>query len=869
MSFRTECIKYNIISNNFTIFHNFTHGLYLWEIYVNLEYYEETDQVILSFLGFDDNANNFFKIYYCDVEGNCLDKTFSSFGDINLGDIYTRINLVIPLDKLSYHIFFYSSNTDEYLFDLDIKFELKCKNYFNYKKTWCLKNLPEGYFCNSSEDKTIDLCHENCLTRNSTPIEDNNNCLTCKETNKYFDLGNCRKNCTNGYFLHEEQKLICKCTNNIGCYFCEKNNKCFSCNTEEGFYQKIDEEKIDEFVNCYKDPEGYFLLNNKYYPCFSGCKNSSLQLNENDNKCIECKEGYEFKTDFEDDKNCYQKCEFNYYFDENKIYHCTANASCPSEYSKYIPEQKKCVQNDDIEIDSSSELNLISYIMNNNTEYNISGYLKNECEISTSIGDIIDKIRNSFIRNEIDDLMKDIKHNRSITKFLNASNLQFIYLDKQFENNINTNVSIIDLGKCENILKILYNIGNNSLLLYKIDTKIKGYNTFHVEYELYNPNNFSLLNLSLCNQSSINIHIPLDINPNEVYKYDPKGEFYNDMCFPHTDNNGADVILLDRKNGFINNNLSLCDDECDFIRYDEVNKRAICNCKIKYYIEKMTTMFEMNPDKFFYGWKNVESIMNLNVIKCVKLLKTKDGFLNNIGNFLLLSIIFIFIISAFNFYYKGFPKLKSEIIELKNDLIKNFNLKNNSDNNSNKKINETNDKELNIKKRKKKRKIKKKKKNNKIMESTKKLHTDIISENKYDKNLILIQNSKNIIDINENKLNSDSHKQENKGVLNINDYELNSLDYKDALKLDKRSYLQYYSSLIKAKQLLIFTFYYTKDYNSYIIKIELFLFAFALYLTVNALFLLKIQFIQYMKTKEFSILLIIFLKLFIQLLFLR
>ena len=124
-------------------------------------------------------------------------------------------------------------------------------------------------------------------------------------------------------------------------YFCEKNNKCLSCNTEEGFDQKIDEENIDEFVNCYKDPEGYFLLNNRYYPCFSGCKNCSEQLNENENKCMECKEGYEFKNDFEGDKNCYQKCEFNYYFDENKIYHCTTNANCPSEFNKYIPEQKK------------------------------------------------------------------------------------------------------------------------------------------------------------------------------------------------------------------------------------------------------------------------------------------------------------------------------------------------------------------------------------------------------------------------------------------------------------------------------------------------------------------------------------------------
>ena len=117
-----------------------------------------------------------------------------------------------------------------------------------------------------------------------------------------------------------------------------------------------------------------------------------------------------------------------------------------------------------------------------------------------------------------------------------------------------------------------------------------------------------------------------------------------------------------------------------------------------------------------------------------------------------------------------------------------------------------------------------------------KLNDIIISDNQNNKNLILNQNSKNILNNNEKELNSDFNKQKIKAIIDINDYELNSLNYKDAIKLDKRSYLQYYWSLIKAKQLLIFTFYNTKDYNSYIIKIELFLFSFALYLTVNALF---------------------------------
>ena len=172
------------------------------------------------------------------------------------------------------------------------------------------------------------------------------------------------------------------------------------------------------------------------------------------------------------------------------------------------------------------------------------------------------------------------------------------------------------------------------------------------------------------------------------------------MCFPHIDNNGADVILLDRKNEFLNNNLTLCDDDCNFNRYDSENKRAICKYKIKYYIEEITNNIEIDSEKFFYGWKHFENIINIKVIKCARLLSTNDGFFKNIGNFMLLSIIILFIASIFYFYFKGFHKLTSEIMELKNDLVLNFNSKNNN-NDKNIKPNKFEEKTVKKKKRKK------------------------------------------------------------------------------------------------------------------------------------------------------------------------
>ena len=87
------------------------------------------------------------------------------------------------------------------------------------------------------------------------------------------------------------------------------------------------------------------------------------------------------------------------------------------------------------------------------------------------------------------------------------------------------------------------------------------------------------------------------------------------------------------------------------------------------------------------------------------------------------------------------------------------------------------------------------------------------------------------------KLNKIYDYKTNKNKINkINDYEINKLTYKKALKIDHRTFKEYYISLLKRKQILIFTFYTKDDYNSKIIKVSLLLFSFALYYTINALF---------------------------------
>ena len=83
--------------------------------------------------------------------------------------------------------------------------------------------------------------------------------------------------------------------------------------------------------------------------------------------------------------------------------------------------------------------------------------------------------------------------------------------------------------------------------------------------------------------------------------------------------------------------------------------------------------------------------------------------------------------------------------------------------------------------------------------------------------------------------------------------EINDLPYKEAKNIDKRTYCLYYLSLIKTNHEIMFTFFFNSDYNSKIIKIDLFLINFTIFFSINVLFSMMILCIKYMKIKALLI----------------
>ena len=231
-------------------------------------------------------------------------------------------------------------------------------------------------------------------------------------------------------------------------------------------------------------------------------------------------------------------------------------------------------------------------------------------------------------------------------------------------------------------------------------------------------------------------------------------------------------------------------------------KTAKCECKIKKELRVFSTII-IDLDLLFNNFIKFSYISNIYVIKCYNLLFTYDGLIKNVGSYIIIIIIIIFIVIFILFFTVGYQKHLKKIIQISS--VKMY------------KNDKENEKDIsNIKN------------NNKIEvgnASNSNLFKNLKIENNYDKYQEEIKIEK------QKQINLQIEK-----IMRVNDSELNSLSYNEALIIDKRSYFQYYFSLLKTKHLFFFSFYPSKDYNLRIIKIYLFFFSFALFYTVNALF---------------------------------
>ena len=496
-----------------------------------------------------------------------------------------------------------------------------------------------------------------------------------------------------------------------------------------------------------------------------------------------------------DDEN---KCPNLFYINNNNMLTCIQENYCIQNYPFENILTHKCLKN--------CEAN---QLLNGNCQINNNNILKDDVKLIT-------------------ENIEDIIHNIDIDNHTIFEGNNIKYEITSNENQIFTeNLSFIDFGECASKIKTYYNISDFFILKY--DIKNNDTLTSYAKYEIFHPENKSKLDLSICDDLNITIQLPSKLDEfiisqyEELLKYgydlfNKYDKFYNDICSIFTTSVNTDMILSDRRKIYYKNLDYLCESNCVFSSFNFTNKRAICQCPVKEEINNEIQVIKFNRSDLS-SYFNIKTYANLACLKCYKLAFSKEGQDKNYGSYLIIILLVIDIVIMILFYYKYKKKIQ-EVIN--SALIDIYNI-----NNPKKKHLQIETKKEPSKNSLKKNIVKKRKKKN--LENFK-----INTIQEYSKSAYKLSNDESIkkhfihikkkVKINNNKL------------VSYNDEELNNLIYDEALIFDKRTYIQYYISLLKEKHLFLFTFMRKNDFNILLIKIMLFIFSFSFYFVCNALF---------------------------------
>ena len=520
--------------------------------------------------------------------------------------------------------------------------------------------------------------------------------------------------------------------------------------------------------------------------------NSSFTFNINEKKIIyknrkcidDCISNEIYKYEFEG--FCYEQCPKGSHSIEHNHYLCEINVyECFDDYPFLIIEDNICTN----ECSPKDFFNNICTMNNlNNQGYPIL--------INNIINGIQGGILDEFLEKVLNEKVDIIKFENNILYQLTST---FNQNNKEYKN-----ISVIEFGEYRNIIKDKYDLTENEILLIlKTEQYFDGFLIPLIDYEIFLAESKEKLNFSDCNDKYIiSISIPVLINENILFKYEPNSSFYNDLCNTYRTEEGTDIIISDRQSEFNDNNKSLCPKNCIYKGYNFNNKTSNCLCQSKNRI----FFSEINSDELLFKFSITKKLTNFDIFKCYSLLFSKKGLIKNIGNYISLVVIIVYIISGICFYRKGFDKICDQInIILDNKIVGDST---------------TFDYKIELKDE--------SKENSSDLFSKK----DKISDNNNDLTKSKFDSENNL---KQNKVNNNRYNQLKEDNLIIF-YELNNISYKEALDKDKRTFIQYYTSLLKEKHILISIFNVNNSCNVYIIKICILFFSFVLNLVINTIF---------------------------------
>lgn len=489
---------------------------------------------------------------------------------------------------------------------------LTCNNEMNYYQMIGQPSsncyLPTNHYY--VKDNVLHPCYISCLTCNGEGNNENNNCITCDESNGYYRLPNqilnCGQNKPSNSYLDPLLGIYIKCyflCNECSGGYSSYQHNCTSCITSLAIQHPLIPTNC--VIPC---PTGsyWYLDDDLIYKCISAqaCPESRPILEKNNNQCVE---------------NCKQTgscvyCRNNIVYEYNN--ECLSQ--CPSNTSQSLADRKCIIEN-------------------------------NICHLETYESNIL--LEN--LGNSINDISRNYsvqyQHTERQVVLINGSDGKYKTIIYELDECIDKmkNITKINFHSCPETLREKYSIPSTEPLIYLVsEIKHNTTSTRQTTYAIYNKQGIPL-NLDYCSIESFQVKVPIT-DPDSVYFdlaynmsligvdiYNISDPFFNDICVPFTSEQGEDVSLEDRREDYYKN-VSFCEVDCEYEGIDYLTKEAKCQCNVKSNFITEALNNPITSDMF-----EMLQSGNIEIFKCYKNVFNLHNLKTNLGSWIMISLFVI------------------------------------------------------------------------------------------------------------------------------------------------------------------------------------------------------------------------------------
>ena len=529
--------------------------------------------------------------------------------------------------------------------------------FTNNNQCYSQSTKPENSFITNTG--FILFCYDSCKSCNQQGTGSASLCSECKDG--YFPLASKASTCLNdilrdqyyeNYFLNFDSYKYEKCSSE--CKKCTNSkSNCLEC--AAGYYKIIDDNGSETNIclnddtkpsNYYKDTSSSPIV---YRPCYERCVSCTTGGNASTNNCSVCKDGYIIHPLIE--SQCVKECPVYFYIDKDtQEYKCTT--SCSGDYKFILEENKQCLHQCNFPRYSYNNLCLTVCPENSaptSDDSNVCEDLdvcrKKEMTIEIPLTGITSQI-DSFGMDYTQEFLNTDKYVERINHEKNEYTIT-IFKNEECANSIAFDLLMLDLANCPEKLKLKYLIPNDKpLVILKMDIPRDG-QTNQLAYAFYHYITGERLDLAICKEEVITVIVPMNategVNVTQALQlaeygvdvYNSSDPFFNDICFEYTSESGKDVTLEDRRKNYYQN-VSFCEEGCEYEGVNLETQEANCSCKIK--TDFISEILDNPITGQFLEFINAA---NFEVLQCYQKVFTFSYFLKNEGGWIILVFMII------------------------------------------------------------------------------------------------------------------------------------------------------------------------------------------------------------------------------------